>query len=53
MWVDQSLQLTGVLNDSAVAALLDLARKRQAQPIDLADDGSVTSRGHSADGDRE
>lgn len=38
MWVDQSLQLTGVLNDSHVAALLQLARKRQLEPIDLEDD---------------
>ena len=38
MWVDQSLQLTGVLSDSHVAALIEIARARQAQPIDLLDD---------------
>jgi hypothetical protein len=38
MWIDRSLQLTGHLNDSHVTALLELARKRQAEPIDLADD---------------
>ena len=44
MWVDQSLQLTGVLSDSHVAALLEIARARQAQPIDLVDD---EAQGHS------
>jgi hypothetical protein len=39
MWIDQSLQLSGVLNDSHVAALIEIARKRQAEPIDLVDDG--------------
>jgi hypothetical protein len=38
MWVDQSLRLSGATNDSHVAALLEVARKRQAEPIDLADD---------------
>jgi phage terminase small subunit len=38
MWIERSLQLTGQLNDSHVTALLELARKRQAEPVDLADD---------------
>ena len=38
MWIDRSLQLSGQLNDSHVTALLELARKRQAEPVDLADD---------------
>jgi hypothetical protein len=38
MWIDQSLQLTGVLNDSHVMALIEVARRRQAEPIDLGDD---------------
>ena len=38
MWIDQSLQLTGQLNDSHIQALIELARRRQAEPIDLADD---------------
>ena len=42
MWIDRSLQLTGQLNDSHVTALLELARKRQAEPIDLADDETDT-----------
>ena len=42
MWIDQSLQLSGVLNDSHVAALLDVARKRQAEPLDLADEETDT-----------
>src|SRR5262245_25388638 len=37
MWIDQSLRLSGVVNDSHVAALLELARKRQTEPVDLAD----------------
>ena len=50
MWIDRSLQLTGQLNDSHVTALLDLARKRQAEPIDLADDDRGHDRGDSSDG---
>jgi len=39
MWVDQSLQLSGALNGSHVAAMLEQARKRQLEPIDNSDDG--------------
>ena len=39
MLIDRSLQLTGQVNDSHVQALLEIARKRQAEPIDLEDDG--------------
>ena len=42
MFIDRSLQLTGQLNDSHVAALLELARKRQAEPVDLADEETET-----------
>jgi len=42
MWIDRSLQLTGVLNDSHVAALLEIARRRQQEPIELADDSPHT-----------
>jgi hypothetical protein len=42
MFIDKTLQLTGQLNDSHVTALLELARKRQAEPIDLADDETTT-----------
>src|SRR5262245_34714788 len=42
MWIDQSLQLSGTLNDSHIAALIEVARKRQAEPIDLADDETET-----------
>src|SRR5262245_30225405 len=38
MWVDQSLQLQGVLKDEHIQALLDTARRRRAEPIDLEDD---------------
>jgi phage terminase small subunit len=39
MWIDQSIQLSGTLQGSHVAALLEVARRRQQEPIDLADDG--------------
>lgn len=38
MWIDRSLTLTGELTGSHVSALLELARRRQAEPIDLVDD---------------
>ena len=38
MFIDRSIQLSGTMNDSHITALLELARKRQAEPIDLADD---------------
>lgn len=38
MWIDQSLQLTGVLNDSHVAALLDYAKRRVIEPVNNKDD---------------
>jgi hypothetical protein len=42
LFIDRSLQLTGQLNDSHVSALLEVARRRREEPIDLADD----DRGH-------
>jgi hypothetical protein len=41
MWIDRSLTLTGELTGSHVSALLELARKRQAEPIDLKDGPDV------------
>ena len=38
MFIDRSIQLSGTMNDSHITALLELARKRQAEPIDLTDD---------------
>jgi len=38
MWIDQKLELSGVLNDSHVAALLEVARRRQSEPVDLVDE---------------
>ena len=32
------------LNDSHITALLDTARRRQAEPIDLADDDAANSK---------
>lgn len=47
MWIDQSLQLQGVLSDSHVSALIEIARRRQAEPIDLEDDSRGHTDGHS------
>jgi hypothetical protein len=41
MWIDQTLQLTGALSDTHIAALIEIARKRQAEPVDLGDDGDA------------
>ena len=49
MWVDQSLHLSGVLNDSHVAALLEIARRRQAEPVDLVDDQAAHKGSHRDD----
>lgn len=37
MWIDQSLHLTGALNDSHVAALVDYAKRRTLEPVDNRD----------------
>jgi hypothetical protein len=42
MWIDRSIQLSGTMSDSHITALLELARKRQAEPLDLADDETDT-----------
>ena len=42
MWIDQSVRLSGVINDSHVAALLEVARRRQLEPVDLKDDETDT-----------
>ena len=34
MWIDQSLQLSGVLSDSHVAALLEYAKRRTIETVD-------------------
>lgn len=39
MWIDQSVTLSGALTGSHVQALLEVAKRRQAEPIDLKDDG--------------
>ena len=38
MWIDQSLQLSGVLSDSHVAALLEHAKRRTIERVDNRDD---------------
>jgi hypothetical protein len=43
LWFDRSLQLTGQLNDSHIAALIEIAKRRQQEPIDLADDDVANS----------
>lgn len=42
MFIDRTLQLSGVINDSHVAALLEVARKRQAEPVNLTDEETDT-----------
>jgi len=49
MWIDRSLQLTGAVNDSRVSALLELARRRQQEPIDLEDDDRGHDQGRGSD----
>jgi len=38
MFIDRSLQLQGVLKDEHIQAVLEMVRRRQAEPIDLEDD---------------
>lgn len=38
MWIDQSLQLSGVLSDSHVAALLEHAKRRTVERVDNRDE---------------
>jgi phage terminase small subunit len=45
MWIEQSIHLSGQLNDTHVQALVECARRRQQEPIDLSDDA------HSVDED--
>jgi len=42
LWVDQSLHLTGALKDEHIQAVLEIARRRRAEPIDLTDDETDT-----------
>jgi hypothetical protein len=48
MFIDRSIQLSGTMNDSHIAALLEIARKRQQEPIDLADDDRGPTQGHAS-----
>ena len=52
MFIDRSLQLTGQLNDSHITALLELAKRRREEPIDLADEPRHDER-RDGDGDGE
>ena len=53
MFIDRSIQLSGTMNDSHIAALLEIARRRQQEPIDLADDAVAhSSSGHNDSEDR-
>jgi len=45
MWIDQTLQLQGVLKDEHITALLDIARQRRAEPVELEDDASPHNEG--------
>jgi hypothetical protein len=48
LFIDRSILLSGTMNDSHIAALIELARKRQQEPIDLADDASLVVKRHVA-----
>jgi phage terminase small subunit len=43
MWIDQSLNVTANISGDHLQALLEVARKRQQEPIDLADDAAANS----------
>jgi Terminase small subunit len=43
MFIDRSIHLSGTINDSHIGALLEIARRRQQEPIDLADDAVAHS----------
>ena len=43
LFVDRTLQLSGVLNDSHVAALIEIARRRQQEPVDNRDNESTAT----------
>lgn len=45
MWIEQSIALSGTMNDTHIAALLEMARQRQAEPIDLVDDSKRDTDG--------
>ena len=49
MFIDRSLQLTGQINDSHISALLEVARRRREEPIDLADDEQGNDQGTGSD----
>ena len=38
MFIDRTLQLTGQLHDTHIQALIEVARRRQTEPIDLTDE---------------
>ena len=46
MWVDQTIHLSGQMNDTHIAALIEIARKRQLEPVDLADDSPHNQSTH-------
>jgi hypothetical protein len=42
MFIDRSIQLSGQMNDAHIAALLEMAKRRQAEPVELEDDEADT-----------
>ena len=42
MWIDRSIQLSGQMNDCHLVALLEVAKRRQQEPVELDDDQSHT-----------
>ena len=43
LFIDRSILLSGTMNDSHIAALIEIAKRRQQEPIDLADDEAANS----------
>jgi hypothetical protein len=42
LFIDRSIQLSGQMNDAHIAALLETAKRRQAEPVELEDDETDT-----------
>jgi hypothetical protein len=52
MWIDQSIALSGQLKDEHIQALIEIARRRQAEPVELQDDGPHNQTTHDDIEDR-
>jgi hypothetical protein len=48
LFIDRSILLSGTMNDGHIAALIEIAKRRQQEPIDLADDASLVVKRQAA-----